>query len=154
MLSVGEVAEVTRFADKPEAVYAQLLAAGVYVGMKLQIVESTPLRIRFVADGDERVLAPLMAAHVAVKKVEQVESRERLSSLAVGESGWVRGISPSVRGVERRRLLDLGFVPGTEVRAELESASGDPMAYSIRGAVIALRERQARQIEIDKGTGS
>jgi DtxR family Mn-dependent transcriptional regulator len=50
--------------------------------------------------------------------------------------------------VDRRRLLDLGVVPGTLVRAELASLSGDPVAYRIRGAMIALRREQADLIYV------
>ena len=52
------------------------------------------------------------------------------------------------RGVERRRLLDLGLVPGTLVRAEFTSPSVDPVAYRVRGALIALRTQQADMIHI------
>jgi len=53
-----------------------------------------------------------------------------------------------VQGAQRRRLLDLGVVPGTVIRAELRSLSGDPVAYRIRGAMIALRRAQADGILI------
>ena len=66
-----------------------------------------------------------------------------LDRLAVDESGAVVGISPACRGPQRRRLLDLGVVPGTEIRAVMRSAAGDPIAYDIRGALIALRREQA-----------
>ncbi len=49
---------------------------------------------------------------------------------------------------ERTRLMALGFVPGALVRALLESPWGDPVAYEICGAVIALRRADARQIGI------
>ena len=48
----------------------------------------------------------------------------------------------------RRRLLDLGFVPGTEVVAETKSPGGDPVAYRIRGTLIAVRREQASLIRI------
>ena len=54
-----------------------------------------------------------------------------------------------VRGVERRRFFDLGILPGTKITAEFESPSGNPAAYKIRGAVIALREGQAEYEVID-----
>jgi DtxR family Mn-dependent transcriptional regulator len=57
-------------------------------------------------------------------------------------------LSSNCRGAQRRRLLDLGVVPGTEIEAELPSASGDPVAYRIRGALIALRRQQAEWIEV------
>jgi Fe2+ transport system protein FeoA len=41
-------------------------------------------------------------------------------------------------------------VPGTEVRAELRSAAGDPVAYRIRGALVALRRDQAEWIRIER----
>ena len=41
------------------------------------------------------------------------------------------------------RLLDTGLIPGTRVTCTAVSPAGDPAAYLIRGAVIALRGRDA-----------
>lgn len=46
----------------------------------------------------------------------------------------------------RRRLLDLGIIEGTEIEVLQISPSGDPVAYLIRGAVIALREEDSSNI--------
>ncbi len=51
-------------------------------------------------------------------------------------------------GLERRRMMDLGILPGTSIEAELVSPLGDPTAYLVRGALIALRREQARQITV------
>ncbi len=67
-----------------------------------------------------------------------------LADLHPGQSGYV--ISLRAEGAIRRRLLDLGLVPGTKVQALFTSPSGDPVAYAIRGAIIALRLEGARQI--------
>ena len=48
----------------------------------------------------------------------------------------------------RRRLLDLGFVPETEVRPLFRAASGDPTAFLVRGSVIALRSTHAKGITV------
>lgn len=56
------------------------------------------------------------------------------------------------RGQQRRRLMDLGVVPGVEVRAEQTSPLGDPTAYRVRGTVIALRRAQAQGIHVSSGT--
>jgi Fe2+ transport system protein FeoA len=72
-----------------------------------------------------------------------------LSSLAPGDAGVVASIAPACRGVERRRFLDLGLVPGTRVVAEFPSPAGDPVAYRIRGALIALRKQQADMIYLE-----
>lgn len=51
-------------------------------------------------------------------------------------------------GAQRRRLMDLGFVPGTAVEVALNNPLGDPTAYRVRGAVIALRRTQSRLIQV------
>ena len=48
-----------------------------------------------------------------------------------------------MQGALRRRLLDIGLIPGTRVTCTAVSPAGDPAAYLIRGAVIALRGRDA-----------
>ena len=71
-----------------------------------------------------------------------------LADLRYGESGRVLSISQQFEGMVRRRLLDLGVLPGTVITAEMRSPSGDPTAYRIRDAVIGLRAEQARMINI------
>jgi ferrous iron transport protein A len=56
-------------------------------------------------------------------------------------------------GPERRRLMDLGLLPGIEVRAEMTSPLGDPKAYLVRGSVIVLRRSQARGIHVERAVG-
>ncbi|MBQ8648901.1 MAG: ferrous iron transport protein A [Clostridia bacterium] len=51
-------------------------------------------------------------------------------------------------GSMRRRLLDIGLVEGTRVECLGKSPSGDPSAFLIRGAVIAIRSEDCRDIEI------
>ena len=53
-------------------------------------------------------------------------------------------------GCQRRRMLDLGLVEGTKVEAVLSSPFGEPIAYLIRGALIALRKEDAQLIEIER----
>jgi ferrous iron transport protein A len=49
---------------------------------------------------------------------------------------------------ERRRLLDLGILPGTKIENVMPSPLGDPTAYLVRSSIVALRLEQARKIEI------
>ena len=69
-----------------------------------------------------------------------------LDTLPIGATGRVTALSAT--GNERRRFLDLGVVCGTEISALHKSPSGDPIAYSIRGAVIALRHDDAKKITV------
>lgn len=70
-----------------------------------------------------------------------------LDRLALGTSGKVKTLT--AWGAARRRLLDLGLVADTRVEALRKSPSGDPTAYQIRGAVIALRSEEASQILVE-----
>ena len=69
-----------------------------------------------------------------------------LDRLAVGQRAAVTEVSAPED--QRRRLQELGFVPGGVVSAVQESPWGDPVAYAVCGAVIALRRAVARQIAI------
>ena len=153
-LPAGDRAVIVHLEDEPEAVYAQLVAEGLHLGMRVEITEVTPERITFWADGDEHLLAPILAANISVAPMpdgpseDDEEDSEALSSLNLGESGRVVRLSRGCRGLERRRLMDLGVLPGTIILAEMRSPSGDPTAYRIRGGSIALREEQAGHIRI------
>ena len=52
-------------------------------------------------------------------------------------------------GEKSRRLKDLGLVEGTKVKCVLRSQLGDPYAYKIRGAVVAIRKEDASQIMVE-----
>lgn len=54
-----------------------------------------------------------------------------------------------VEGGMRRRLQDIGLIEGTSVLCLQKSPSGDPIAYLIRGAVIALREEDSSRVLVN-----
>lgn len=60
-----------------------------------------------------------------------------LNRLPLGARAKVSSLRAS--GPARRRMLDLGIVSGTPIEPLYKSPSGNPVAYLIRGAVIALR---------------
>lgn len=67
-----------------------------------------------------------------------------LRQLQPGEIGRVRELC--IRGSMRRRLQDIGLVRDTCVKCLGRSPGGDPSAYLIRGAVIALRAEDSAGI--------
>jgi DtxR family Mn-dependent transcriptional regulator len=152
MLKNGEFGRIIHIEDEPQAIYSQLVAQGLYPGMQIRIINNEKNRLRFEVNGEECVLAPLFAANVHVVKIqkqEEISSEfKSLSSLRKGEKAVVIGISKACRGPQRRRLMDLGVVPGTLVTAELESIGRDPVAYNIKGATIAIRKKNADQIYV------
>ena len=60
----------------------------------------------------------------------------------------VRVFRVDAKGELRRRFLDLGIIEGTKIEVLYRSPFGDPTAYLIRGAVIALREEDSEKILI------
>ena len=71
-----------------------------------------------------------------------------LDQLKIGRAATVTKIFST--NAERRRLLDLGILPGTRIENVMPSPLGDPVAYRIRSAVVALRREQARMIEVEE----
>lgn len=75
-----------------------------------------------------------------------------LSSLRPGQRAAVQALSAS--GPMRRRLQDIGLIQGTVVECLGASPLGDPAAYLIRGAVIALRGQDAAGVLIGPATAA
>jgi DtxR family Mn-dependent transcriptional regulator len=145
---------IVHIEDEPEEIYAQLVAEGLSPGMFARISEKTPQRLRFWIGDEEHVLAPIMAANISVVpipevKIEQIQLGFPLNTLNPGEKGRVVALSPRLRGADRRRMMDLGILPGTTIEVEMTSPSGDPTAYKVRGALIALRKEQAKLIQVE-----
>ena len=69
-----------------------------------------------------------------------------LTRLAPGERARVLGVTS--QGAMRRRLQELGLLAGAWVECLGKSPLGDPAAYRVRGAVIALRRDDARAVTV------
>jgi len=55
-------------------------------------------------------------------------------------------INLNCKGDLRRRLLDLGLVHGTNIKAIFKNPIGNPIAYEVRGTTIALRKEDSKLI--------
>ena len=71
-----------------------------------------------------------------------------LDRLRVGESATVSSVcgKPSMA----RRLRDIGVTDGTSISCLMRSPLGDPVAYLIRGAVIALRREDSQNVSVTR----
>lgn len=151
-LQEGDLGRIIHIEDEPKSIYEQLIVEGLYPGMTIYVTDVAENRITFATDGDECALTPLFASHISVEplvgKQPTSGKQKSLSALEIGETAEITGISPNCRGQQRRRLMDLGIVPGTQITAELQSASGDPTAYRILGTTIGIRKQQAEMIFI------
>ena len=69
-----------------------------------------------------------------------------LNGLSKGQRAIVTALTAT--GSMRRRLLDIGLVENTVVECLGHSPCGDPSAYLVRGAVIAIRSEDGANIRI------
>lgn len=157
-VDAGRSVVIRHLEDEPGEVFDRLVRAGLAPGQTLEVVgpferDRGAGRVRIRVRGEERTLRAVDAANVTVEALPAGESARgsarTLAEAKRGEMVRVAAISPACQGPQRRRLLDLGVVPGTEITPELVSTTGDPVAYRIRGALIALRRKQAEWIEVD-----
>lgn len=150
-LAPGEAGTIAHLEDEPAESYIALRRAGLTLGRALVVHARDARGVQLELDGNRVTLPHLLEAGVSVLRAPHT-STERpatLADIAPGESARVIGIDRACRGAQRRRLLDLGVVPGTRIAAVLRSAGGDPIAYDIRGALIGLRAQQAAWVRID-----
>ena len=75
-----------------------------------------------------------------------METTINLPDAPLGSNCLVKSIGGS--GAMKHRLMDLGLLEDTIISPLFESLSGDPRAYNLRGAVIALRNKDAKQIKV------
>ena len=153
-LAEGEAGTIVHLEDEPREDYERLTSLGLKLGGDL--VQRGRTGDALIVEFEGRLLKvpfELVDAVNVTRGVATGSERPRtLADLSSGEGARVIRISSECRGAQRRRLLDLGVVPGTEIISEMRSAGGDPTAYRIRGALIALRRQQAEWIEVEAVT--
>ena len=71
-----------------------------------------------------------------------------LSELKIGESAVVTAVGGE--GILRRRLLDMGITPKTQLRVRKMAPLGDPIEIRIRGYELTLRKEDAAKITVEK----
>jgi DtxR family Mn-dependent transcriptional regulator len=143
-------ARIVHLEDEPAIAYEQILATGLRLGQTIRILESSPQRY-ILSDGEsEYRLAPAVAANVHVAALPEgavmPAGTISLDELKHDQRAEIITLDEAVQGFTRRRFLDLGMTPGTEIYPELGNFFGDPRGYRVRGTLIALRKDQAAQI--------
>jgi ferrous iron transport protein A len=71
-----------------------------------------------------------------------------LAAIPLGRPVTVVGISGP--RAFRRRLLEMGLVPGTPVTILTVAPLGDPLQIQVRGSQWSIRKVEAAQIEVDE----
>ena len=102
---------IVHIEDEPETVYAQLVAEGFYPGMEVRLLEMSPTRVRFWANGDEHLLAPLMAANISVRPVEHGGCDPQRRTAGAGRDAGAAAAGPARPGGEPLAALPRGRTP-------------------------------------------
>ena len=145
---IGRPLVILHLEDEPAELFRQIAAAGLEPGMRIEVIDATPHQVVIWNGEREHALSPVAAGNVFVAPLPRPAAPiVRLTALETGSQGRV--VALRSRGLARRRLLDLGVTPGTVIERAFTSPLGEPTAYRVRGALIALRPEQASQIEIE-----
>jgi ferrous iron transport protein A len=71
---------------------------------------------------------------------------KKLNDLRTGDRGIIERITGT--GKFRQRLMEMGFVPGTEIFVEKYAPLKDPIEYIIKGYHVSLRHSEAEKIMV------
>ncbi|WP_169659388.1 metal-dependent transcriptional regulator [Flammeovirga aprica] len=143
--------KVLHIEDEPREVYKSIIKQGLHIGsiMTINFTSSMYATEGHALDFDRKDLKNI-TVQVLEEEEEIPKGIVRLSHLKKGEQAVITGLSSECRGINRRRLLDLGFVKGSKIMINMVSPLSDPTAFLIRETLIALRKEQTDMILIKK----
>ena len=70
-----------------------------------------------------------------------------LADVPLGQAATIKTVDGP--RVFRRRLLEMGLIPGVEVRVVTIAPLGDPLRIEVRGGQWSIRRNEAAQIEVE-----
>ncbi|MDO9536808.1 MAG: ferrous iron transport protein A [Thermoplasmata archaeon] len=72
------------------------------------------------------------------------------NTLAQVEPGTnVKVIHVKGKGAARRRIFDMGIVPGAEVKVIRKAPMGDPIEFKVKGYNLTMRKTEAELVVVD-----
>ena len=80
-------------------------------------------------------------------RTQAEQERKTLEDVAPGERGVILKAG-NERGAVKRRLVDMGLTPGTEITVRKVAPFGDPIEVNLRGYELSLRRDDAEMIEV------
>ena len=69
-----------------------------------------------------------------------------IDDLKIGQQGTIATVGGE--GALRLRFLDMGLIPGTQVRLQKVAPMGDPIQIQVRGYELSIRREDARRITL------
>lgn len=97
-------------------------------------------------------ISTILRARTVRPLADRSSTRVALSTLKPGARGVIVALDHDDDAQSQalsRRLVDLGFAPGTDIEVVRKAPAGDPFVYRVRGYEICLRSRQASTILVE-----
>jgi ferrous iron transport protein A len=85
---------------------------------------------------------------VSSNNEQAAESLNRATLVDLGRGDAAILDSIDLPGEDARRLMELGFLPGTRITAGLSAPGGDPRVFQVDGSEVALRRETARRLQV------
>ncbi|NPA06814.1 MAG: hypothetical protein GXO54_05350 [Chloroflexi bacterium] len=149
---VGQAGRVAHIEDEPRDRLERILDYGLRPGTPIEILDRFQNGVLLRTEDGVVQLDPYLAEGIYIGPWHEQTARAD-TDIRIPLSEWpddreaeIVELDDHLRGLTRRRLLDLGFTPGARVTPVLKPIFHDPRAYRIRGTLIALRRDQARHI--------
>ena len=83
-------------------------------------------------------------------RTETEQTRKTLEDVAPGQRGIILQVG-NENGPVKRRVVDMGLTPGTEVTVRKVAPFGDPLELNLRGYELSLCKADAAQIQVATG---
>lgn len=159
---VDEIYIVRHIEDEPLEIYEYLVNLDLAPFDKIKILKIDKNYIKIINDKGKIIELPyLFANNVFIEKIEKNEKLINyfefllksnvisLDKLKINDIGLITGLSFYIRGIQRQRLMELGFIKGNIVIPLYNNSLGDdPRAYKINNSIISLRKEQALKIYV------
>ncbi|MEA3396612.1 MAG: FeoA family protein, partial [Chloroflexota bacterium] len=80
-------------------------------------------------------------------EMAETNSQIPLHELKVGQRGVI--VHVSGKGSTKRRMMDMGLVPGSEVQVVRVAPLGDPIEFTVKGYSLSLRKSEANNVQVE-----
>lgn len=163
--NLGKIYKIVHIEDEPEEIYKEIVTLDLapFEYIKIKNLKSNELEI-ITSKGQKIKIDFIKAENIFVTQVhdqniqnyfEQIEQKieliTTLDKININQKAKIISISFYIRGEEKRRLLELGFVKNAIVQPLYNNMLGnDPRVYKIKNTMLALRKEQAQKIYVQK----
>ncbi len=129
------------------------LSLSRYLAKRIKVLVNTSIDTRESPVFDK---APDAHIHKEVSSMDSIKNQEvtqsetrhvPLNKLRVGQRGIV--VRVGGKGQIRQRMMDMGLVPGSEVKVVRVAPLGDPVEFTVKGYNLSLRKSESAEIQVE-----